>query len=60
MNLNSKRFVVTLIAIAIWSILVGFCKFDLIQTASAISIVAAPYLTAETIRRSSRSGSSEV
>lgn len=60
MNLNSKRFVVTLIAIVIWSILVGFCKFDLIQTASAISIVVAPYLTAETFRKSSRGGSSDV
>lgn len=50
--LKSKRFFFTMLALVIWVCLVIWSKYTPIETATGLTILLAPYLTAETISKS--------
>lgn len=54
MNINSKRFIITLLAMLIWTLIVTLMKVDMLTSASSLAILIGPYLTLETIKKSTQ------
>jgi hypothetical protein len=54
-NLNSKRFIITLVALIIFTGLV-YLKFDIMLVASALGIIITPFITSETFKAMKKEG----
>ena len=52
MSFKSKRFLFVIIALLVWLVLIFVKNINAIEAATGLTIIIAPYLTAETVRKS--------